>query len=226
VPPLEGSVFRATPDSPRMFESDVLDFFSRIPFWVVPLIYVPMVAAYLWWGSSAGVSAAWLVGQFAIGWVVWTLLEYWLHRTVFHWVPDTSWGEAFHFYLHGVHHTWFKDKLRLVMPPAASLLVAAVVNGVLYGLAAVLAPWLAPTWWMGVFAGIAFGYMVYDLTHYYIHHHKPLTWIGRSLRAHHNKHHHNPLYKDLKFGVSTTIWDHVFGTYELPEGARKKAPSA
>ncbi len=198
-----------------MFDNDVLDFFSRIPFWVVPVIYVPMVGAYLWWGAEVGVSSAWLVGQFAIGWFVWTLLEYWLHRTLFHWIPDTSWGEAFHFYLHGVHHEWFQDKLRLVMPPAASLAVALVVNVVLFAIAQLAAPWLAPTWWMGIFAGVAFGYMVYDLTHYYIHHFKPLTRIGLALRSHHNKHHHNPNYKDLKYGVSTTIWDHVFGTYEV-----------
>ncbi|MEN0062387.1 MAG: sterol desaturase family protein [Myxococcota bacterium] len=210
-------MFRATPESPRMFENDVLDFFSRIPFWVVPLIYVPMVLAYLTWGTQVGVSAGVLFGQFVLGYVIWTLLEYWLHRTLFHWKPNTSWGEDFHFYLHGVHHKWFKDKLRLVMPPAASLAVALVVNIILFGVAYALEPMVAPTWPMGVFAGIAFGYMVYDLTHYYIHHHKPLTWIGRALRAHHNKHHHNPKYKDLKFGVSTTIWDHVFGTYEVRE---------
>ena len=45
---------RATPESPRMFESDFLDFFSRIPFWVVPVIYVPVVLAYLWQGSQVG----------------------------------------------------------------------------------------------------------------------------------------------------------------------------
>lgn len=208
---------RATPESPRMFESDFLDFFSRVPFWVVPLIYVPVVASYLLAGSQAGVSDAGLVGQFVAGYLVWTLLEYWLHRTLFHWIPAASWGERFHFFLHGVHHRWFQDKYRLVMPPAASIAVAVVVNAILFAIAAVTAPWLAPTWVWGLFAGIAFGYMVYDLTHYYIHHQKPRTFIGRALRSHHNKHHHNAKYKDLKFGVSTTLWDHVFGTYEVRE---------
>ena len=59
--------------------------------------------------------------------------------------------------------------------------------------------------------------VVYDLTHYYIHHAKPKTRVGKALRAHHNKHHHNRAYKDLKFGVSTTVWDHVFGTYEVAD---------
>src|SRR6476646_4097440 len=100
-----------------MFESDVIDVFSRIPAWVVPAIYVPMVLGLLGYGAFVGVGAGPLALQFAVGWFAWTLLEYWLHRTVFHWVPDAPWGEQFHFYLHGVHHKWFTDKYRLVMPP-------------------------------------------------------------------------------------------------------------
>ncbi len=198
-----------------MFDNDVLDFFSRIPWWVVPLIYVPTVGACLWLGHQSGVGATWLAAQFLGGWFAWTLLEYWAHRTLFHWVPDASWGERFHFILHGVHHTWFQDKLRLVMPPAVSIGASVVVCGLLWGISQVLAPWLTPTWPFAFFGGIAFGYMVYDVTHYYIHHCKPITAMGKALRAHHNKHHHNAKYKDLKFGVSTTLWDHVFRTYEV-----------
>jgi sterol desaturase/sphingolipid hydroxylase (fatty acid hydroxylase superfamily) len=197
-----------------MFESDVVDVFSRIPAWVVPTIYVPMVVGLMVYGAFAGVSVAWLLAQFALGWFVWTLMEYWLHRTVFHWVPDAPWGERFHFYLHGVHHKWFTDKYRLVMPPAASLGTAVVVYGALHGLGWLTSAWVSPTWTYGVFAGIAMGYMVYDCTHYYIHHFKPKGPIGRALRAHHNKHHHNAAFAEKKFGVSTTLWDHVFRTYE------------
>jgi 4-hydroxysphinganine ceramide fatty acyl 2-hydroxylase len=208
-------VLRASPESPRMFESDFIDFFSRVPAWVVPALYVPVVLGCLAWGwARADVPAALLAGQFAAGWVIWTLMEYWLHRTVFHWVPKASWGEQFHFYLHGVHHKWFRDKYRLVMPPAASIAVALVVVAILSALSWALAGVVAPTWTYGIFAGITMGYMVYDCTHYYIHHFKPLTRVGRALRSHHNKHHHNPVYAEKKFGVSTTLWDHVFRTYE------------
>ena len=216
-------MLRATPESPRMFESDLIDFFSRVPYWVVPLIYVPVIGGSLAWASSLGVSSAILALQFAVGWFVWTLMEYWAHRTVFHWVPNASWGERFHFILHGVHHQWFKDKYRLVMPPAVSIGVSIVLCFAMYGVALGLGAWFEPTWPIAFYAGIAFGYMVYDLTHYYIHHAKPRTAVGRALRAHHNKHHHNPLYKDLKFGVSTTLWDHVFGTYDVPAAERARS---
>ena len=207
-------MFRATPESPRMFESDFLDLFSRVPAWVVPALYVPVVTGFLAHAALwAHVGPVLLVAQFAAGWVVWSLMEYWLHRTLFHWIPAASWGESFHFYLHGVHHKWFEDKLRLVMPPAVSIAVAVVVYSLLTLASSALAPFVAPTWIEGFFAGVAMGYMVYDCTHYYIHHFKPKTRIGLALRAHHNKHHHNAQYKDRKFGVSTTLWDHVFRTY-------------
>jgi sterol desaturase/sphingolipid hydroxylase (fatty acid hydroxylase superfamily) len=208
-------VLRASPESPRMFDSDVVDFFSRIPAWVVPLLFVPTVAGFAAWARVViGVSWPLLALHVAAGWVVWTLMEYWLHRTLFHWVPDAPWGERFHFYLHGVHHQWFTDKYRLVMPPAVSVTLAVVVFSAMWGTGWLLSAWITPSWVHGTFAGIVLGYMVYDLTHYYIHHFKPLTRVGLALRSHHNKHHHNPKYAEKKFGVSTTIWDHVFGTYE------------
>jgi dihydroceramide fatty acyl 2-hydroxylase len=207
-------MWRETPESPRIFENDLLDGFSRVPWYVIPAVYVPFVTALLGWSWSLGVHPGPMAGQFAVGLVVWSLMEYWLHRTVFHWVPATSWGPRFHFLVHGVHHDWFKDRMRLVMPPAASLALAVVVWSLIAATQSLFAPLLTPTWGPGFFAGVVAGYLVYDLTHYHLHHGKPATRIGQLLRAHHNKHHHNERFHDKKFGVSTTLWDHVFGTYE------------
>ncbi|MCB9679511.1 MAG: sterol desaturase family protein [Alphaproteobacteria bacterium] len=206
-------LYKATPESPRMFENDFIDGFSRIPAWVVPAIYVPAVTAFVAVGAWSGVGPLALAAQLAVGWLVWTLMEYWLHRTLFHWVPDTSWGESFHFYLHGVHHTWHLDKLRLVMPPAVSISLGIAFFSVAWGVAQALAPWLDPTWVWAYFAGKMLGYMVYDLAHYYVHHFTPRTRVGKLLRKHHMAHHHNARFHDRKYGVSTTLWDHVFGTY-------------
>jgi dihydroceramide fatty acyl 2-hydroxylase len=181
---------------------------------VVPVLYVPTTLAFVGLSLRAGVSVGVVALLAAFGWLVWTLMEYWLHRTLFHWVPKASWGEKFHFYLHGVHHQWFDDRYRLVMPPAVSITLAVLVFAGLTGLSGLLTSWLDPSWVYAVFAGIVFGYMVYDCTHYYIHHAKPRTRLGLALRAHHNKHHHNPKFAGLKYGVSSTLWDHVFRTYE------------
>jgi dihydroceramide fatty acyl 2-hydroxylase len=207
----------ATPESPRMFDNDVVDFFSRVPWYAVPIVFVPIIAGLLIWPAASGVGTLAITAQFAFGWFVWTLTEYWLHRTLFHWQPKTSWGPRFHFIMHGVHHKWFQDRLRLVMPPAASLGLGVLFFGMYSGIASLMSSSIDPSWVYAFFAGKVTGYVVYDLTHYYIHHAKPKTRMGKALRAHHNKHHHNRAYKDLKFGVSTTVWDHVFGTYEVAD---------
>ncbi len=204
-------MFKATPESPRMFESDLVDAFSRIPAWVVPVVYLPIITALVVYAALWAEVAWWAIPlQFALGFFVWTLTEYWLHRTLFHWEPKTSWGPRFHFLLHGVHHKWFQDKLRLVMPPAASLSLGVVFFGLYWGFGHLLAFALAPTWVFAFFAGKIAGYVNYDMTHYYIHHFKPKTKFHKRLRRHHNNHHH--VNHDRKFGVSFTFWDHVFGT--------------
>src|SRR5688572_18601488 len=44
------TMLKATPDSPRMFESDFIDFFSRTPWTIVPILFVPG-AVFAFWGS-------------------------------------------------------------------------------------------------------------------------------------------------------------------------------
>ncbi len=195
---------RASPESPRMFDQDWLDALSRTPWWTVPLVWGPITAALAALGArGTGPLAA--LGLFAAGWLVWSLTEYALHRTLFHWVPQTPWGPRMHFILHGVHHTWVFDRYRLVMPPAASLAVGLVFGSVFYTL-------LGPTWAPGAFAGFTFGYMLYDVTHYATHHLKLRWGWFQALKQHHMLHHHSPRHQDRKFGVSTRLWDRVFGT--------------
>ncbi len=212
--------WKATEESPRMFESDFLDAFTRIPWWVVPLIFAPIVTGLIYVAMAVqGVALAFVAVQFAAGFVVWTLAEYWLHRTLFHWTPDTWWGAKFHFILHGVHHDWFKDRYRLVMPPAVSLALAAVFFGSYWAIAQAAAPLADPSWVYAFMAGKIVGYVNYDVTHYYIHHGKPSLSFYKKLRHHHNNHHHaNP---ERKFGVSFTVWDRVFGTYAVDRPARE-----
>lgn len=193
-------------ESPPMFETRFVDMFSRTHWSAVPLIYVPAIAMLLCFGvARTGNSLGLAAGAALAGAIVWSLAEYWLHRTVFHWQPAGLWGERFHFVLHGVHHRWPRDQYRLVMPPAASMLLF----------------WSFLFLWRGLIPGIAYsfhagfvaGYVFYDLSHYYMHHgHPRYEWLKR-LRKHHMVHHSPNLANEKKFGVSSTLWDHVFGTY-------------
>lgn len=200
---------RASPESPRMFENDALDALTRVPWWVVPLLYVPASSGLLLYGVvERGVPFGLAIPVFAAGWLAWTLTEYWLHRTLFHWVPGVSWGDRMHFFLHGVHHEHPNDRYRLVMPPAVSMALF-VAFYLLFDLI------FGPVWMFPFYAGFVFGYLVYDVTHYATHHFKPrsakMKWFKR-LAAHHMNHHFQD--KPRKYGVSTTLWDHVFGTYK------------
>jgi len=197
-------MIRATPDSPRMFESNFVDFFSRTHAAVVPIVFLPASAALFWRGvSQAMVPLSVCVGLFVGGAVTWTLVEYWLHRTFFHWIPAGKWGERMHFLVHGVHHDWPRDKYRLVMPPAVSVTLFFIFLTIWY---LVFGPRLV---W-AFHAGFVFGYTVYDVAHYYVHHFTPRTRYGKALRKHHLLHHFkNP---ELDYGVSSMVWDYVFRT--------------
>lgn len=203
---------KPSPLSPPMFENRFIDRFSRTHFSMVPIIFGP---AFLWasWKSlEAGVGRGATAALIAAGGIAWTLTEYWLHRTLFHLKPKNRFGERMHFILHGVHHTRPRDRYRLVMPPAVSITLFLLFM-LLYTSTLGRYAW-------GFLAGYTVGYMAYDLLHYTVHHaHTDWKWL-KDLRKHHLMH-HSPKWGDsCKFGVSTTLWDHVFRTYDPPESSR------
>ncbi|MEL6342925.1 MAG: sterol desaturase family protein [Myxococcota bacterium] len=202
---------RATPESPRMFDNEILDRLSRTPWWTVPLIWIPgSIAFFLVGVIHHQLDLLPAVGLALAGWFVWTFTEYILHRALFHWQPGGVWGERMHFWVHGVHHRWHQDRYRLVMPPSVSLLLGTLFGTGFYVLAGVLG---ILTWFWPFYAGFLFGYMVYDVAHYAIHHLKFKGRAFQALKKHHLLHHHSPKHADRKFGVSTMLWDHVFRTY-------------
>ncbi len=189
-------------DSPKMFESPLLDRFSRVHPAMPLVFFVPFIALLAAFGIErvgAGRGLLWILG----GGLFWTFAEYWLHRTVFHFEPDHPLGRRLHFIIHGVHHDHPNDRMRLVMPPSASLPLAALFL-LLFRYA------LGPHHWLAFSAGFLLGYLVYDMTHYHLHHHKPRTRLGKLLREQHMRHHFQD--HETGFGVSSPVWDHVFRT--------------
>lgn len=205
----------------RIFASSRLEALSHTRWWVVPLVWVPVLT--MVWGAAARAHGALSapLGLAAAGAASWTLVEYVLHRFVFHVdarLPDAGWARQAHFLLHGVHHLVPNDPGRLVFPPvlafALAIPVAAVLRIVTWAL---LSP---PLFWC-YFAGLAAGYVAYDVTHYALHHgvhhgvhHRVLcsrrSHCGR-MRAYHGRHHF-PGQETAAFGVTSRFWDRVFGT--------------
>jgi len=140
---------------------------------------------------------------------LWTLSEYVLHRFVFHYddsLPDNRVALFLHFLLHGIHHAFPMDRLRLVFPPALGILV-------FYSLTKLFTVFGQYQYLM--ITGFLVGYMSYDLTHFYIHHNKTIGLYFSKLKEYHIMHHYkNP---HLGYGVSNKLWDYVFGTVLYPE---------
>ena len=185
----------------RLFENDFLDFFTRVHPIVPVVLFGPVIAFLALRGAAdaGAVALAWIAG----GYVFWTLTEYWLHRVVFHFEPDHPLGRRFHFVIHGVHHDHPNDRLRLVMPPSASIPLAALFLLLFWSV-------LGPGAWEAFAAGFLGGYLAYDMLHYHVHHHVPKSRAGKKLRELHMRHHFQD--GDRGYGVSAPWWDHVFGT--------------
>jgi dihydroceramide fatty acyl 2-hydroxylase len=185
-----------------MFDSPWLDRLSRVHPAVPPAIFLPAIAVLIV-AALARVPASAVVAWLAAGYAFWTLTEYWLHRIVFHFEPDGGIGARLHWIIHGVHHDHPNDPKRLVMPPSVSVPIGALF---------VLGFWLVlgggDALAMG--AGFLAGYLIYDMTHYALHHATPRGPIGRRLRELHMRHHFQD---DTRgFGVSAPYWDWVFRT--------------
>jgi sterol desaturase/sphingolipid hydroxylase (fatty acid hydroxylase superfamily) len=144
-----------------------------------------------------------MVAGFLGGYVLWTLVEYFGHRFLFHHRFTSAAGLKAQFLMHGVHHDHPSDPLRLVMPPLMSVPIMTAAWAVLHAT-------LGPILCRPALAGFIAGYIAYDMLHYHLHHRQPRTYIGRFLRARHMHHH----FRDdtTSFGVSAPWWDFVFGT--------------
>jgi 4-hydroxysphinganine ceramide fatty acyl 2-hydroxylase len=199
-------------ETPRMFENGVMEFFSRTH-WSIPLwFFVPIVLLLGALGVMRGsFSIAQHLGLLLAGLFIWTLTEYVLHRFVFHYEPRSDWGRRFHWMFHGVHHDYPSDPLRLVMVPGISLPLASLFFLLFY---LVLGdPAVFP-----FSAGFFIGYLFYDITHYAVHHFPIKGRVFGALREWHMRHHFQQ--PERGFGVSSPLWDYVFGTSMHRERSR------
>jgi sterol desaturase/sphingolipid hydroxylase (fatty acid hydroxylase superfamily) len=196
----------------RLFKSDFLEFFTHISPITVTVIWLPFAAYFFWRGiaeTPAGMSVLYVPVGFILGLFIWTLAEYLLHRFIFHYRPRNAWQEKITFLFHGIHHVQPQCKTRLVMPPVVSIPLAAVFYG-LFSL--ICGNLLGAAYWVNpLVSGFTIGYLSYDLIHYATHH---LPWHsgwGKYLKRYHMLHHFKT--PDLRYGVSSPLWDFVFDTH-------------
>ncbi len=150
-----------------------------------------------------------IVFLFFGGVLLFTFAEYAIHRWLYH--PPEGASEKyqeFTYKIHGIHHAYPKDKQRLAMPPLLTVVVATLL---LFLFELVLDQYS-----FSMLAGFVTGYALYLLIHYVIHIFKAPNNLFKALWINHSIHHYSP--ENVLFGVSSPLWDYVFGT--LP---RKKA---
>ncbi len=188
----------------RLFKNPVLEALSHVhP--IVPLVlWTPIIFGLLYY-SIAYLDLGWteIVGFGVIGLIIWTLTEYLLHRYIFHFVAKSKTMKRFVFLFHGLHHDDPNDPTRLVMPPGPALLIATI----LYWLFRIVIPFEYSLPFMAFFL---IGYLCYDYIHFATHHHKMNSKVGQLLKKWHLKHHYQ--HDNSKYGVSSPLWDYVFGT--------------
>ncbi|KAG8216446.1 exocyst complex component Sec5-domain-containing protein [Butyriboletus roseoflavus] len=215
-------------ESARLFGPTVLELCTRTVWYVVPLVWLP-IAVNLFLRSmlqftmpmptfreaplfplsvlsllstEAFVKA---LSCFFLGNFIWTILEYGLHRFLFHidkLLPDRPVFLTLHFLLHGIHHYMPMDRLRLVMPP----MLFAALQAPFTWLAHVLFPTAVAN---GIISGAFTFYVLYDCMHYALHHTRLPAYM-REMKRYHLAHHYKNF--ELGFGVTSKIWDYLFNT--------------
>lgn len=92
----------------EFFGHPLLEPLSKTVWWVVPTIWLPYVVYNIYQSLSFGGHHPGVTGSlFLLGVFIWTLLEYSLHRFLFHYddhMPENQFMFLLHFVLHGFHH--------------------------------------------------------------------------------------------------------------------------
>jgi 4-hydroxysphinganine ceramide fatty acyl 2-hydroxylase len=200
---------RKSPMNGRLFKSSWLEALSKTH------IAVPLT---LFYGAALGVLFL-STGQWGMRWstvltyslsgvLFFTLVEYLVHRYFYHMRPGSERSTRIQYVFHGVHHDHPRDKRRLALPPIVSVVVAVAFLGLFRLLLG------TPGFAFG--GGFLAGYATYLLVHYSIHVRRMPHNLLSALWKHHNLHHFAD--GQSAFGVSSPMWDHVFGT--LPADPR------
>jgi 4-hydroxysphinganine ceramide fatty acyl 2-hydroxylase len=164
-------------------------------FWIFPLLAVAsIILGNRYTTHSHRSNLLWLV---PLGLLLWTFLEYTLHRYIFHMESDGQ---------HIKHHRQPADPAVILVQPELAILISAALASIVqlithnYSFTA------------GIMAGIWAGFLYYESVHYRVHvGDASRLWIANQRRLHFHHHFRN---SKACFGVTTPIWDYIFRTTE------------
>ncbi|WP_127131368.1 sterol desaturase family protein [Pseudoflavitalea rhizosphaerae] len=187
----------------QLFKNRYLEMLTKTHPLVIWGMYLPVFVGMPWYAATKLGYEGWrIAATYIAGIFFWTFFEYVMHRWIFHMIAESPRAQKVIYVMHGNHHHFPRDRERLFMPPIPSLLISGTIFGIMYLL-------MRGNAFM-FFPGFILGYLMYGSMHYAIHAwNPPFKWMKPLWRNHHLHH-----YKDegKGYGVSTTIWDRVFGT--------------
>jgi 4-hydroxysphinganine ceramide fatty acyl 2-hydroxylase len=181
--PILESFTKSNPSTTILFYSSLILFFIFLSFKFTRLDLYSTGALYI------------------LGLLTWTLIEYLLHRFIFHIDDYLPFMKRFHYMVHGVHHENPRDHERLFMPPLPGSIIAFIIFSFWYIFLGEKT--------FAFMAGISNGYLIYSYIHFSVHT-KPVYHPLRKLWKNHALHHFK--YNDKAYGVSSPLWDIIFGT--------------
>jgi len=189
-----------------IFENSFLEPLTKAPPYISAAIYSLTVLILLYIALQITVvDTFWAGAGIFIGAIFfWTFFEYFAHRYLFHideYFPESKLAQKAAYTFHGIHHEYPRDKERIIMPPIPGLLIIAILYIVFYTLLGDYAYIFMP--------GFVTGYLLYTRIHYKTHT-TPVPSYFKSHYKHHALHHYK--YPEKAFGISTKLWDRVFGT--------------
>ena len=192
----------------QLFKNQYLEFLTKTHPLVIWGLYLPIICFMLYYSSmELEVNSVRILLVFLAGMFFWSLFEYMIHRFAFHFMAESERATKFVYIIHGNHHEYPRDKERLFMPAVPSLILASTIFGLMFLSFKLFG---GGNYVFSFFPGFMLGYLIYGTMHYAIHAwNPPFKWMKPLWRNHHLHH-----YKETQmgFGVSSTLWDHVFGT--------------
>ena len=158
--------------------------------------------------ARAGLLSLSAIPLLAIGLFSWSLFEYVMHRFIFHYDAQSALGRKLLYHAHVSHHDNPAAKSRI----SASLIIGAPIGAAYWLLAwAATGSWVAASW---LFIGLAAGFFSYKWVHFQCHHRRSRLRLLRYLKHYHLLHHYKT--PELRFGVTSPLFDLIFGTFSAP----------
>ncbi|MBX9783289.1 MAG: sterol desaturase family protein [Chitinophagaceae bacterium] len=187
----------------QLFRNRYLEMLTKTHPLVIWGMYLPVIIGFPWYAKNKfEFGAVTVAAVFIAGMLFWSFFEYIMHRFIFHMIAESERAQKFIYILHGNHHHYPRDRERLFMPPVPSIIISSVIFFAMYA--------LMRSYAFLFFPGFMLGYLMYGTMHYAIHaRNPPFKWMKPLWRNHHLHHYKN---EHHGFGVSSTLWDHVFGT--------------